>query len=35
MQFDKLEFELKHKPLLIGGKAIEYYGLRKVGLRKV
>ena len=27
-----LEYKFKHKPLLIGGKAMEYYGLRKAGL---
>lgn len=27
-----LEYKFKHKPLLIGGKAMEYYGLRKSGL---
>ncbi len=27
----KLNFKLKKKPLLIGGKAMEYYGLRKSG----
>jgi hypothetical protein len=27
----KLEFDFTSKPLLIGGKAMEYYGLRKAG----
>ncbi|WP_148705036.1 hypothetical protein [Methanosarcina siciliae] len=27
----KLDYKFLHKPLLIGGKAIEYYGLRKSG----
>jgi hypothetical protein len=27
-----LEYKFKNKPLLIGGKAMEYYGLRKAGL---
>jgi len=27
-----LEFNFLHKPLVIGGKAMEYYGLRKAGL---
>jgi len=27
----KLNFEFKYKPLLIGGMAMEYYGLRKTG----
>ena len=27
----KLDFEFTSKPLLIGGKAMEYYGLRKAG----
>ena len=26
-----LQFTFNHKPLLIGGKAMEYYGLRKAG----
>ncbi len=28
---EKLDYEFKYKPLLIGGKAMEYYGLRKAG----
>lgn len=33
MQLDlsKLNYQFKSKPLLIGGKAMEYYGLRKAG----
>ncbi len=27
----KLNYKFKYKPLLIGGKAMEYYGLRKAG----
>ena len=27
-----LEFNFLHKPLVIGGKAMEYYGLRKAVL---
>jgi len=27
-----LEYDFIHKPLIIGGKAMEYYGLRKAGL---
>ena len=27
----KLDYKFLHKPLLIGGKAMEYYGLRKSG----
>ena len=27
----KLNFTFHHKPLLIGGKAMEYYGMRKAG----
>lgn len=27
----KLKFKFKHKPLLIGGKAMEYYGIRRAG----
>jgi hypothetical protein len=27
----KLDFEFSSRPLLIGGKAMEYYGLRKAG----
>ena len=27
----KLNFNFRHKPLLIGGKAMEYYGIRKAG----
>ena len=28
---EKLEYTFHHKPLLIGGRAMEYYGLRKAG----
>lgn len=28
----KLDYNFKYKPLLIGGKAMEYYGLRKAGV---
>lgn len=28
---EKLDYQFAHKPLLIGGKAMEYYGLRKAG----
>ena len=33
MQIDwiQLNYKFRHKPLLIGGKAMEYYGLRKAG----
>jgi len=27
----KLDFNFRHKPLLIGGKAMEYYGIRQAG----
>ena len=27
-----LDYKFKYKPLLIGGKAMEYYGLRKAGV---
>ena len=27
----KLNFNFRHKPLLIGGKAMEYYGIRQAG----
>jgi len=27
----KLQFDFHHKPLLIGGKAMEYYGIRQAG----
>ena len=27
-----LDYNFLHKPLIIGGKAMEYYGLRKAGL---
>lgn len=30
-ELEKLDFKFVHKPLVIGGKAMEYYGLRKVG----
>lgn len=29
--FEKLAYQFQDKPLLIGGKAMEYYGLRKAG----
>ena len=29
--FDTLAYRFREKPLLIGGKAMEYYGLRKAG----
>lgn len=31
LELEKLDYKFKHKPLLIGGKAMEYYGLRKAG----
>lgn len=31
IDLDKLQFDFEHKPLLIGGKAMEYYGIRKAG----
>ena len=31
IDFSKLDFDFSQKPLLIGGKAMEYYGLRKSG----
>lgn len=31
IDFDKLAYTFKYKPLLVGGKAMEYYGLRKTG----
>lgn len=31
IDLDKLNYAFIHKPLLIGGKAMEYYGLRKSG----
>lgn len=31
IDFKKLEFKFKKKPLLVGGKAMEYYGLRDAG----
>jgi len=31
IDFDKLDFTFTHKPLLIGGKAMEYYQLRPAG----
>ena len=31
IELGKLDYVFKHKPLLIGGKAMEYYGLRKAG----
>jgi hypothetical protein len=32
INFEILDYNFKKKPLLIGGKAMEYYGLRKSGL---
>lgn len=31
INLSKLAFAFQHKPLLIGGKAMEYYGIRKAG----
>ena len=31
LPLEKLAYQFKDKPLLIGGKAMEYYGLRKAG----
>jgi hypothetical protein len=31
ISFEKLSFHFTSRPLLIGGKAMEYYGLRKAG----
>jgi hypothetical protein len=31
IDFSSLEYSFKNKPLLVGGKAMEYYGLRKAG----
>lgn len=31
INLEKLKFDFEHKPLLVGGKAMEYYGLRKAG----
>ncbi|HTE58159.1 MAG TPA: hypothetical protein VK694_05435 [Verrucomicrobiae bacterium] len=31
IDLSKLQFDFHHKPLLIGGKAMEYYGIRKAG----
>jgi hypothetical protein len=31
MELDRLDFRFSSRPLLIGGKAMEYYGLRKAG----
>ena len=31
INLEKLDFEFASKPLLIGGKAMEHYGLRKAG----
>ena len=28
---EKLDYQFQNKPLLIGGKAMEYYGLRRAG----
>jgi hypothetical protein len=32
LNWEILEYSFIHKPLIIGGKAMEYYGLRKAGL---
>ena len=32
IKLEKLDYKFKYKPLLIGGKAMEYYGLRKAGV---
>lgn len=32
IELEKLDYKFKYKPLLIGGKAMEYYGLRKAGV---
>lgn len=32
LELEKLNYKFKYKPLLIGGKAMEYYGLRKAGV---
>ena len=32
LEITKLDYQFLHKPLLVGGKAMEYYGLRKAGL---
>ena len=31
IELEKLNHQFAHKPLLIGGMAMEYYGLRKAG----
>ncbi len=31
IDLSRLNFEFSDKPLLIGGKAMEYYGIRKAG----
>ena len=31
IDFSKLDYKFTKKPLLVGGKAMEYYGLRKAG----
>lgn len=31
LNFEKLNYTFTYKPLLVGGKAMEYYGLRKAG----
>lgn len=31
IDFEKLNYTFLHKPLLVGGMAMEYYGLRKAG----
>ena len=32
IELGKLDYKFKYKPLIIGGKAMEYYGLRKAGV---
>jgi hypothetical protein len=32
IDFSSLNFTFSKKPLLVGGKAMEYYGLRKAGV---
>lgn len=31
LDFSALQYNFRHKPLLIAGRAMEYYGLRKAG----
>lgn len=31
IKLEKLKFDFEYKPLLVGGMAMEYYGLRKAG----